>query len=144
MKAARAKKNCRARWPTSIANSTAFSVHRNAAKQGVPSHPKPCAEYRPTNGLCICGQTAILLLASSAVYDSARKHSPCPLMTTTGRPRKPGVHVCLAAESPMAPKLSHLNPGFKVVYASIAMAEDVFLSHAPLRLYRGDRLTAIG
>ncbi len=25
----------------------------------------------------------------------------------------------------MAPKLSHLNPGFKVVYASIAMAEDV-------------------
>lgn len=55
------------------------------------------------------------VFASSAVNDSARKHSPCPLIATTGGQRKPGVHVCLAAESPMAPKPSHLNPGFKVV-----------------------------
>ena len=43
------------------------------------------------------------------------KHSPCPLITTTGRERKPGVQVRLAAGSPMAPNSSHLNPGFKVV-----------------------------
>ena len=52
---------------------------------------------------------------SSAVRDSLRKHSPCPLMTTTGTQRKPGVHVRPVAESPKASKRSHLNPGFKVV-----------------------------
>ena len=55
------------------------------------------------------------LRTSSAVRDSLRKHSPCPLMTTTGAQRKPGVHVRLVAESPKASKRSHLNPGFKVV-----------------------------
>ena len=64
--------------------------------------------------------------ASSAVYDGMRKHSPCPLMTTTGAQRKPGVQVRLVAESPKASKCSHLNPRFKVVFAGIAMAEDVF------------------
>ena len=47
--------------------------------------------------------------------DSVRKHSPCPLMTTTGMQRKPGVQVRLVAGSPKASKHSHLNPGFKVV-----------------------------
>jgi hypothetical protein len=60
------------------------------------------------------------------VYDGMRKHSPCPLMTTTGAQRKPGVQVRLVAESPKASKCSHLNPRFKVVFAGIVMAEDVF------------------
>ena len=47
-------------------------------------------------------------------------------MTTTGAQRKPGVQVRLVAESPKASKCSHLNPRFKVVFAGIAMAEDVF------------------
>ncbi len=32
-----------------------------------------------------------------------------------------------AAESPMEAKRPHLNPGFKVVFVSIGMAEDAFL-----------------
>lgn len=53
--------------------------------------------------------------ASSAVFDGLRKHSPCPLRTTTGAQRQSGVHVRLAAESPRVTKRPHLNPGFKVV-----------------------------
>lgn len=64
--------------------------------------------------------------ASSDVHDGMRKHSPCPLITTTGAQRNPGVQVRLVAESPKVFKRSHLNPRFKVVFAGIAMAEDVF------------------
>jgi len=70
--------------------------------------------------------------ASSAVHDGMRKHSPCPLTTTTGAQRIPGVQVRLVAESPKASKRLHLNPGFKVVFAGIAMAEDVFFCGLPL------------
>ena len=66
-------------------------------------------------------------VASSALCDGVRKHSPCPLMTTMGMQRKPGVQVRLAAGSPKASRHSHLNPGFKVVFARIALAEDVLL-----------------
>src|SRR3546814_3274838 len=38
--------------------------------------------------------------AFSAVIDGVHKHTPCPLMTTTGAQRKPGVQARLAAESP--------------------------------------------
>ena len=66
------------------------------------------------------------LHASSAVIDGVQKHSPCPLMTTTGMQRKPGVQVRLVAGSPKASRHSHLNPGFKVVFARIDMVEDAF------------------
>src|SRR5688572_20878930 len=61
---------------------------------------------------------------SSAVHDSLRKHSPCPLLTTTGVRRKPGVQVRLVAGSPTASKRPHLNPGFKVVSQASPLAED--------------------
>src|SRR3546814_2972629 len=54
--------------------------------------------------------------AFSAVIDGVHKHTPCPLMTTTGAQRKPGVQARLAAESPKDSRRSHLNPGFKVVW----------------------------
>ena len=47
-------------------------------------------------------------------------------MTTTGMQRKPGVQVRLAAGSPKASRHSHLNPGFKVVFARIDMVEEAF------------------
>ena len=58
---------------------------------------------------------ALYFATSSAVFDSVRKHSPCPLITTAGAQRKRGVHVRPVAESPKASKRSHLNPGIKVV-----------------------------
>ncbi|GAB3098919.1 hypothetical protein GCM10027159_21120 [Lysobacter terrae] len=64
---------------------------------------------------------------SSAVRDSLRKHSPCPLMTTTGAQRKPGVQVRLVAESPKASKRPHLNPGFKVVSQASHTGGGLFL-----------------
>src|SRR5690606_26238908 len=54
--------------------------------------------------------------AFSAVIDGVHKHTPCPLMTTTGAQWKPGVQARLAAVSPMDSRRSHLNPGFKVVW----------------------------
>lgn len=62
-------------------------------------------------------------------------------MTTTGMQRKPGVQVRLVAGSPTASRHSHLNPGFKVVFARIAMAEDAFMRvrngpHIPVRTVR--------
>src|SRR3546814_14925003 len=54
--------------------------------------------------------------AFSAVIDGVHKHTPCPLMTTTGAQRKPGVQARLAAESPKDSRRSHLNPGFTVVW----------------------------
>src|SRR6476661_10617694 len=59
---------------------------------------------------------ALYSRTSSAVSDGVHKHTPCPLMTTTGMQRKPGVQVRLAAGSPKASRHSHLNPGFKVVW----------------------------
>src|SRR3546814_11306410 len=56
------------------------------------------------------------LPAFSAVIDGVHKHKPCPLMTTTGAQRKPGVQARLAAESPKDSRRSHSNPGFKVVW----------------------------
>ena len=47
-------------------------------------------------------------------------------MTTMGMQRKPGVQVRLVAGSPKASRHSHLNPGFKVVFARIDMVEDAF------------------
>jgi len=49
-------------------------------------------------------------------------------MTTMGMQRKPGVQVRLAAGSPTASRHSHLNPGFKVVFARIDMVEEAFFS----------------
>ena len=74
--------------------------------------------------------------ASSAVIDGVQKHSPCSLITTTGVQRKPGVQVRLVAESPKASRHSHLNPRFKVVFASIAMAEDAIISSGAGRVTR--------
>lgn len=81
---------------------------------------------RPTDGPCAETSPAYTGVASSAVIDGARKHSPWPLMTTTGMWRHPGVHVRLAAESPMEAQRPHLNLGFKVVFARIVTAEDAF------------------
>ena len=54
-------------------------------------------------------------------------------MTTTGMQRKPGVQVRLAAGSPTASRHSHLNPGFKVVFARIDMAEEALFSRVARR-----------
>jgi hypothetical protein len=53
-------------------------------------------------------------------------------MTTTGMQRKPGVQVRLAAGSPTASRHSHLNPGFKVVFARIDMVEEAFFCALPI------------
>ena len=70
----------------------------------------------PTNGWDVTLSRRYTSRVSSAVSDGVRKHTPCPLMTTTGMQRKPGVQVRLAAGSPKASRHSHLNPGFKVVW----------------------------
>ena len=58
-------------------------------------------------------------------------------MTTKGMQRKPGVQVRLVAGSPKASRHSHLNPGFKVVFARIDMVEDAFLRVARHSLHIG-------
>ncbi len=70
---------------------------------------------QPTNGPCALASPAYTAHASSALIDSARKHSPCPLITTAETQWSPGAQVRHAAESPMDPKRFHLNPRFKVV-----------------------------
>lgn len=70
---------------------------------------------QPTEGACAPSSRAYTAYASSALIDSARKHSPCPLITTAETQRSPGAQVRHAAESPMDPKRFHLNPRFKVV-----------------------------
>jgi hypothetical protein len=75
---------------------------------------------------------ALYSRTSSAVSDGVHKHTPCPLMTTTGMQRKPGVQVRLAAGSPKVSRHSHLNPGFKVVFARIDMVEEAFFCALPI------------
>ena len=70
---------------------------------------------QPTEGACAPSSRAYTAYASSALIDSARKHSPCPLITTAETQRSPGAQVRHAAGSPMDPKRFHLNPRFKVV-----------------------------
>src|SRR5690606_3995989 len=67
------------------------------------------------------------LRAFSAVIDGVHKHTPCPLTTTTGAQRKPGVQARLAAESPKDSRRSHLNPGFKVVWHASTWRRTYFL-----------------
>jgi len=46
------------------------------------------AAIEPTNGLAESAKKAIILVAFSAVNDGVCKHSPCPLITTTGARRR--------------------------------------------------------
>src|SRR5690606_12778928 len=70
------------------------------------------------------------LRAFSAVIDGVPKHTPWPLMTTTGAQWIPGVQARLAAESPKDSRRSHLNPGFKVVWHASTWRRTYFLSPA--------------
>src|SRR5690606_16044456 len=54
--------------------------------------------------------------AASALCDGVHKHAPCPLMTTTGMQRQPGVQVRHVAGSPTVSRSLRWNPGFKVLW----------------------------
>ena len=61
---------------------------QSPARRAARAQAEPAAAYSAAERNCDCrARERAILAASSAVSDGVRKHSPCPLMTTTGTQR---------------------------------------------------------